>query len=132
MTMATWRDVEKFIRANYTIIPDAPQGMIAMSFGTQVGRSQTVLLSEGGNDQMGATVQISSIIGKLSSTKIVEACNEVAQMVVGGVVQIGDLTVLRHSVLLENLDENELVKPLLAVTWCADQLEKKLTGYDRA
>jgi hypothetical protein len=130
--MATWQDVERFIRSNYTVLPDAPKGMIALSFSIPGGRSQMVFVSSGGNETIGSVVHISSVIGQLTSAKVADACREASEMVVGGIVQMGDHTVLRHSVLLENLDENELVNPLLAVTLAADNLEKKLTGRDRA
>jgi hypothetical protein len=130
--MATWKDVEKYIRSEYKILPDSPKGMIAIDFNLNDGRSQKVFLSRGGNDAMGEAVHILSIIGKLSPSKIAEACKEVTDMVVGGIVLFDDLVMLRHSVLLENVDENELVKPLLAVTIGADRLEQKLTGSDRA
>jgi hypothetical protein len=130
--MATWKDVEKYIRSEYKVLPDSPKGMIAIDYKTPGGRGQLVFISNGGNEAMGDALQISSFIGKLSSTKLIEACSEAANMVVGGIVQIDDMTVLRHSVLLENLDENEILKPLVAITTCADHLEKKLTGKDLA
>ena len=43
----------------------------------------------------------------------------------------GGHLMFRHTILLDNVDENEIKVPLMAVAYLADVLEQKFSGGDK-
>jgi hypothetical protein len=129
--VATWRDVQDFIKTKLKTLPDPPPGTLGLWFNLPDGRKHRVFLQHEHSKAVGDVVHIISPIGELSKEKVLKACELMAVIGVGGIVQMGRLTTIRHTVLIENLDENELMDPLSFVMVHADLLEQKLTGSDR-
>lgn len=133
--MARWSDVERFVKSNFKVMPSAPKGMMGLVFNLPDGRSQAILLSHESGDETSLDaerVQILSRIGRLSPSKVVDACRGAMATGFGGIVQLGEDTFLRHTVLIENLDENEIVIPMRMVAILADIMEQRLTGADKS
>jgi len=129
--MATWRDVKKFVEGRYPSRSESRDGDITVELEIPNGRTQIVRLIHQKTDPFGDIVCLVSPIGKgLSKEKIAEACEMAFRAHFGGVAQGEEITVLQHTVLLENLDQDELEKPLLALAVYADVIEKQVTGRD--
>lgn len=126
--MATWIDVRAYILANYSA-EDIGEGIVKVAFTIDDSRSQVVFLSRQTlNDEEWLTVE--SVIGSIDSINLRGALAQVENIVVGGLAKVGDLLTLKNVVALENLDINELVRPMELVTLSADNLERALTGLD--
>lgn len=128
--MATWNDVTNFIRSNYKISVDEA-GHLGLLFNAGDLRTQTVhiwhqVLQDGQEEWL----QIESPFGKFGEGDLVAIVREVGTIVCGAVASTGDYLVVRHSVPLENLDPNEITRPLGLVTNTADRLERMYTGRD--
>ncbi len=126
--MATWIDVRAYILANYSA-EDIGEGIVKVAFTIDDSRSQVVFLSRQTlNGEEWLTVE--SVIGSIDSINLRGALAQVENIVVGGLAKVGDLLTLKNVVALENLDINELVRPMELVTLSADNLERALTGLD--
>ena len=128
--MATWNDVVSVIRATYKVAVDE-KDHLGLIFNLDDTRSQTVhLWRQALADDTEEWVQIESPFGRIGDSDAVPALREVGNMVCGGVATLGDLLVLRHSVPLDNVDLNEIERPLRLVVTSADRLERRYTGGD--
>lgn len=130
--MATWESVVEYVTNNY-LVGERSENMILMSFEVGGGRTQRVLLSPA--DLMGGTEEwllIESVIGDVDEVDLRAAVAYVGDMVCGGLAMLTDTHLgIRHAVPLENLDINELERPLELVTTSTDELERLLLGRDR-
>lgn len=128
--MATWDEVARYVNANYKITGQE-DGSIHLVFNTANLRSQVVFLFRGAlMDGQEQWLQIESPIGKLANVNTVMALREMEDRLCGGLAVNGEFLVVRHAVPLENLDANEVDRPLVLVTATADSLEQMLTGGD--
>lgn len=126
--MATWIDVRSYILANYAA-EDIGDGIVKIAFTIDGSRTQVVFLSRQTlNAEEWLTVE--SVIGTIDSINLRAALGQVENLVVGGLAKVGDLLTLKNVVALENLDINELVRPMELITISADNLERALTGMD--
>ena len=129
--MATWQDLANYVRSNYKISDEAPN-MIKLVFDTGNLRSQVVLLwrleLEGGAEQW---LQIESPFANRHAVDVNRVLDEMTSMVCGGLGIYGDVLTLRHAVPLENMNINELERPLHLVTQTADRLEQMFVGGDQ-
>jgi hypothetical protein len=127
--MASWNDVVSYVRANYKIADDQPN-MLKLVFETQNLRTQVVLIWHITLGENEGWVQIESPFGELGNVSLPQALQYVANTVCGGIALYGNLVTYRHAVPLDNLNINELERPLSLVTGTADRLEQELTGGD--
>ena len=129
--VATWQDVKDYITSNYEISQDIGRGL-KLEFRYAGGRSQMVFVThfvlENGREDW---VIVESPFGEFGKVDLGKALNAVADMVCGGMgLMMGRYVTLRDAVPLENLDVNELERPLHLVMSSADELEAALTGRD--
>jgi hypothetical protein len=130
--MATWSDLQSYIRNNYKSADETPDS-IKLVFDVGGLRSQVVIVwhlqLSGTNEEW---VQIESPIGELGSVDLTAALRAVGNTLVGGLALAGgNIVTFRHSVPLDDLSINEFEVPLHLVTGTADQLEQALSGGDK-
>lgn len=129
--MATYMEFEKFVKSEFGAGAgkDAPKGF--MSVLVPLGnRSQVVIFARGGTDTVGEAVHLLSFVGEVKGSKLVEALTHAADLVIGGLVICADMLAIKHTILLANVDENEISVPLIAIAVTADTFEKKYVGGD--
>ena len=133
--MSTYKEFEKYIKSNFKVAPkkkDAPEGFMHLFFEQPNGRSQALMISEGNkSDFLGETADVMSFIGDLKGAKLNEALELAYSFPLGGLITAGGHLMFRHTILLDNVDENEIDIPLMAVAYCADVLEQKFSGGDK-
>ena len=133
--MSTYKEFEKYVKSNYKVgekEKDAPEGFMRLLFETSKGRSHWLMIGEGHkSDLIGETADVMSFIGDLKGAKLNEALELVSDFPLGGLVTVAGHLTFRHTILLDNVDENEIKVPLLAVAFFADVLEQKFTGGDK-
>ena len=131
--MATYKEFEKYVSANFKVQnnpPNSPKGFMTIDIDTGGGRSQIIFVGHAGNEVFGDTADVISFIGEITGKKLEKALEVAYGCVFGGLVKIGDAIAYRCTIILENVDENEIDKPLLMAAHGADRLEKLLTGED--
>jgi len=133
--MSTYKEFEKYVKSNYKVgekDKDAPDGFMQLLFKTSEGRSQVLMIGEGHkSDLIGETADVMSFIGDLKGAKLNEALEVVYDFPLGGLMTVAGHLTFRHTILLDNVDENEIDVPLLAVAFLADILEQRFSGGDR-
>ncbi len=133
--MSTYKEFEKYVKSNYKVgekDKDAPEGFMQLLFETSEGRSQVLMIGEGHkSDLIGETADVMSFIGDLKGAKLNEALELAYSFPLGGLITASGHLMFRHTILLDNVDENEIDIPLMAVAYCADVLEQKFSGGDK-
>ncbi len=133
--MSTYKEFEKYVKSNYKVgekDKDAPEGFMQLLFETSEGRSQVLMIGEGHkSDLIGETADVMSFIGDLKGAKLNQALEVVYDFPLGGLMTVAGHLTFRHTILLDNVDENEIDVPLLAVAFLADILEQRFSGGDR-
>ena len=129
--MATWSDVKTFVHNNYKA-DDLSDEVMKMVFETADLRSQLVFLTHytlaGGAEDW---VAVESPFAEIGNVDLGKALEEAGNLVCGGLSKVNSMVTLKHSVPLENLNINELQRPLALVVNSADALEKSLVGGDK-
>lgn len=133
--MATWRELQTFIRQSYRVVRDEPEEIrIRIRFRRdpeEEERTQMVVIAREVLDKREEWVQIATPFARIDEVDLRHVLDEIGHTtVVGGAVIMGDWIVLRHSLPLVNLDLNEFTDPLELVTGAAETLEEQLTGRD--
>lgn len=129
--MATYKEFEKFVKSKFgaTSPEDAPSGFMGLE--VPIGsRSQIVFFTKSGNDKIGENARVISFVGEVKGSKLVEALEQAAELIIGGLVIVNGELALSHTILLENVDENEISLPLVAIAVTADAFEKQYVGGD--
>ncbi len=120
--MATWQEVKSFVKSNYKDASESPDGgHVTMTLAFTDGRSQFVAVHAAGNKW----IQFLSMVGEKSDINVERLFEESH---VFGVTTIDDSYWLVHNQLLETVDGAEINAALLALSECADEVEKALTG----
>ena len=128
--MATFKEVEIYIRKNFNCREkEKGKDFISLVFGND-DRSQLVVCTGGRNEAMGEFLKIVSPIGKLSGKKLEKALEMALVCPLGGLVKLGDLIALSTTIILENVDENEIQHSIRGTAAIADEFEKGLLGSD--
>jgi hypothetical protein len=133
--LVTWAELVKFIRRTYELVRVEPDEIrIRLRFGVDIDeaeRGQVMIIAHEILDGRGDWVQIATPFARADEVDLRAVLEEAGStLVVGNVVIMGDYVVLRHTVPLINLDDNEFVDPLHLVAAAAEQLEKHFTGRD--
>ncbi|MDQ3725793.1 MAG: hypothetical protein M3335_07900 [Actinomycetota bacterium] len=132
--MANWEQLKKFVHDNYVVSHDVGKAL-KLEFIGDGGRTQLMFityfsLNNGGE----GWVTLESPVGKMSEIDLTRALAGAGGVICGGLA-LWDadptLVMMKHAVPLENLDINELVRPMQLLAGSADQLEQQLTGEDR-
>jgi hypothetical protein len=128
--MATWTEVEGFIRNNYKLEKDEGD-FFQMLFELDNDRSQIVFVQKfttGGSGNV--WIQISSPVGVIKQSDLNKALEVLNDKVCGGLVKIGEKHFVRHCLPIEDLSSAEFDTPLRIVISVADDLEKQFVGGD--
>lgn len=131
--MATYREFEAYVKSNYSVesSKEAPKGFMCILVPCPNDRSHLVFVHPGANmAKAGEFADVVAICGKLSGTKLEKALEASQGLPVGGLIKIGDVIYLRHSIPLSDVDESEIAKGLLFTAMSADLLEAKFVGGD--
>lgn len=133
--MAAWRDLVRFIEAEYDVTRREPDEIrVRVHYGGEdvddAERTQIAVIAREEVDGQ-EWVQIATPFALAADVNLATVLFEIgATTVVGGAVIMGDYLVLRHSLPLENLDINEFVEPLELVAGSAELFERQFTGGD--
>jgi hypothetical protein len=127
--MTTWNELVGFLATNYTCTINADSVSLPYTFDN--GRTQTVFVNKAGNETHGSWVHVTSAIADVSHVGKLEAiCRIAASKLCGGVIIDGTFIVVRDTMPLENLDENEINSSVALVVGIADELEQMFTATD--
>jgi len=132
--LANWEQLKKFIGDNYVVSSDVGNGL-KLEFIGDGGRTQLMFITYFSlNNGSEGWVTLESPVGKTAEIDLTRALGGAGGVVCGGLA-LWDadptLVMMKHAVPLENLDANELVRPMQLLAISADKLEQELTGEDR-
>ena len=119
--MATWQEVQGFIKSNYKVISDSGS-LISMGFGFTDGRSQLIHVGP-----VGEWLRFASPVAKKAEVNVARLVEESK---IFGVVDIGDYYALSHMQLLATVDAAEITEVLSFLAGVADEVEKAVTSGD--
>lgn len=131
--MSTYKQFEAYVKKNLNVVqPEkAPKGFMALLYALPDDRSHIVFVAPGPeSDLFGATATLLAPIGELNA-KQTNAALEMCSNLLYGLVKIGDRVFMKTTLLLENIDENEIHDPFLMICLNADMLEEEILGQDR-
>ena len=128
--MATFKEFEKYVRANYKVRPESTKDLLGIGFNLPDDRSQLVFISLGGSESFGEVAHVVSFLGEISGKKLEKALEETAKLNSGGLVKIDDRIAYRCTIILEDVDESEIEKSIGIAAMGADYLEQMFTGED--
>lgn len=126
--MTTWNDLVAFVNSNFKYEAISSDSL-KLVFEIDGMRSQLVFLTHQrhGDDSW---VVINSPIGKIADVDLPRALAMIGDAVVGGLSSIGDLLTVRDAAPLEDMNGDELLRPMRQVVLVADAIEKELVGSD--
>lgn len=132
--MANWEQLKKFVHDNYVVSNDVGGGL-KLEFIGDDNRTQLMFITYFSlNNGSEGWVTLESPVGKVSEVDLTRALAGAGGVVCGGLALWDadpDFVMMKHALPLENLDANELVRPMQLLAISADRLEKELTGEDR-
>jgi len=131
--MATYKQFEAFVKKNLKVIqPEkAPKGFMALNYAMPNDRSHIVFVAPGPESELfGPTATLMAPIGELTAKQVDSALTMCSNMLYG-LVKLGERVFVKTTLLLENIDENEIHIPLITICLDADILEGKILGQDR-
>ena len=127
--MATWSDVQTYLRQRYILAEDTPQ-LVALDFECTGGRAQRILISA--FSALGKHwLLLRSRVCERHLLDPEEALRRNAVFAVGYLALSEGFYEVVYTVQLDTLEIDELEIPLKALTDTADELELELTGMDR-
>jgi hypothetical protein len=147
MNLTTWLELSDYLRSrhNLNVTVDNPEiteerpGVIKIQFDVEDLGSQIVLLWGVRAENRVEWVQIEAPFGKLDSVDLRDSVESVGHSVCGGISALGPHAVVRHAVLLSNLDLMDFERSLWAVTLTTRELMRRYRregsaaiGFNRA
>jgi hypothetical protein len=128
--MASWDEVKSFLKSNYNVGKDEG-GTVGIEQKFTDGRSQLIFVRKASiGDSVWA--DIVSPIGVIPSDKMDGVLEFLEQKVVcGGIVKVGELHAIRHSMPIADLSTEEIAEPMKALAGSADAIEAVLFGSDK-
>lgn len=130
--MATYKQFEAYVKKNLKVVQpeNAPKGFMALNYALPNDRSHIVLVAPGpDNELFGPTATLMAPIGELTAKQVDTALTMCSNLLYG-LVKIGERVCVKTTLLLENIDENEIHTPLNMICLDADILEGKILGKD--
>ncbi|MEM8606842.1 MAG: hypothetical protein AAGF92_07040 [Myxococcota bacterium] len=122
--MATWSELKDFARSSYKLAEERDSSFKVV-FKYPGGRLQAVIASH--YEAMGRIwVDFSSACCRVERLEPREALEHGFNLAVGSLCLDGDVYVVRHTVLLDQVREDDLQLHLHAVARAADQIERSL------
>jgi len=132
--MATYKEFESYVRENLTVIdrPGDPEGYLVLRFALPDDRSHVVLVAprDSVDSPFGETAIIMAPIGEMTAKQTDSALRYCAKMMYG-LVKIDATIFVQTTLLLDNIDENEINLPMFSLAFNADLIENEILGEDR-
>jgi hypothetical protein len=123
--LATWADVQTYIRRNYTS-RELDDGTMVITFTFDDGRSHNCFVQT--NTDEGKWVIFQGFVADWSPENAVRAIEKNKNFF--GVSRFIDWVVLTHAQLTETAVPDEIDRALLGIAMAADDLEAEVTGQD--
>ncbi len=128
--MPTWTDIQDHARSSYKLAEEHEHGFKVV-FEYPGGRLQAVIVAH--YHAMGrAWVDFSSACCRVERLEPMDALQRSFSLAVGSLCLDGDVYVVRHTVMLEELQLEDLELFMHAVARAADQIEQALPMYEPA
>lgn len=129
--MANWASLVDYVNRNYKIA-DQNDTMVKLIFNTGDLRSQVIFLWKSSlMDGAEEWVTFESPFAEIAQVDLGAVLKETGRLVCGALGLVGTMLTLRHSVPLENVDPNEIDRPLGLISGSADRLERQFVGTDQ-
>jgi len=126
--MAIWKAVKEYMKRNFNA--EIEEKFITVDLPTSHKRSQQVIMALIEEENGERWIQFLSPIGANYQFEIDKILNYAGVFTCGGVVSLNGRLYLKHSTPIDDLSEDELVKPLTKLAYYADELEMKFIGGD--
>jgi hypothetical protein len=128
--MATGAQFMAYVRG---VLPgEMTNGVFNTVYQLKNGRSQMAMVSVIGDKNVGEWACIESPVGVINEVDVVDLLQVARQITFcGGIVASGGFLLLRDTFPLDDLQEDEFLKPFAAVTTFADILERRYSRNDR-
>jgi len=127
--MATWSEVQQYIRSNYIVQSEPDDKMMRLEFNTSDGRSQLLFVEapihvDGLPNFVGFFSPVAER-AKVSADKLLDLGYTGL-----GVLARGNYIGIYHAALVDTIDSQEIDVPIRFIIAIADLAEKELTGKD--
>lgn len=126
--MAIWKAIKEYMKKNYNA--EIEEKFATVHYPTFGNRTQEVLLAVVEEPNGEKWVQFLSPISAHYEVEIKKLLDYAGQFTCGGVVLLNGRLYLKHAVPIDDLTEDELVKPMQKIAYAADELEMKFLGRD--
>jgi len=127
--MATWSEVQQYIRSKFVVDSEPSNDLMRLIFETDNGRSQLLFVEAPRNiDGLPNFVGFFSPVGaraKVPADKLLDIGYKSL-----GVVVRAEFIGIYHAALIDTIDAQEIDDPIHLVTAIADLAERDLTGKD--
>lgn len=128
--MSTWTELKNYARSSYKLAEERDHSFKVV-FKYTGGRLQAVIVSH--YEAMGrAWVDFSSACCRVDRMDPREALEQGFNLAIGAICLDGDVYVVRHTVLLDELSTDDLQIHMHAVARTADQIERSLARSEPA
>lgn len=128
--MATGAQFMAYVRGNMR--GEMTNGVFNTVYQLRNGRSQITMVSVIGDKNVGEWACVESPVGRINEVDVVDLLQVARQITFcGGIVATGEFLLLRDTFPLDDLREDEFLKPFAAVTTFADILESRYSRNDR-
>jgi hypothetical protein len=128
--MATWPEVQKYVRQNYEVSREPADDLMILRFQTTPGRDQQVFVSVITTGNGREWVRFASIVGRIDNLDLTRALELASENIACGLGQIVDLLAVVHYQLLATVDGAEIDLGLTVAAANGDDLERALVGSD--
>lgn len=131
--MASWDAVRRYIQSNFRINSDQGE-RLALEFRTGENRSQLIFLTRVHMNDTEEWIIVETPFADVGQVDLLHLMRTLEGRVCSGVGTImgGKTLVLRHTIPIENLDLNELMRPMGLLTNLGDAYEYDISdGGDR-
>ena len=127
--MATWYDLQQYIKSRYPIMSEAPDGTLRLLFTLGNGRQQNVVVA----GKVAAGIEYAVIWTPVCDEAHLPAREALIRnmgMPVGALGLMDGTVILRHTVLLKDLDADEFEVPFQALIQAGDMLQAEFLHAD--
>jgi hypothetical protein len=128
--VATWPEVQKYVRQNYRVNREPSDDLMTLTFQTTPGRDQQVYVSYLSSVDGQEWVRFASIVGEIRGIDLVRALALGSENIGCGLKQIGELLAVVHYQLMSTVDGAEIDLGLTVTAANGDELERALVGGD--
>lgn len=129
--MADWNALHAYINQNYKVSDDDFKSL-RLLFNLDGGRSQLVLVAQGGELEDSEWAVISTAVCDEGDISARDALIRNSEMLMGGLALVeGGPVIFRYAIRLADLDPAEFEVPLKVAVLFGDRLEQELSSADK-